>query len=316
MSDVEQYMEDCRKSLVSAFLYNPLYGEEVDAELNITGGAKEPPVIEAVSECIAFCKTFVQTLRLYREDEYKTKELLDLCFWTFPVKGDMTLDGWQNGRQHFIRLLRNKGLTDKQIMERANALPVCCAAVLENLLFKSLSIDKSFFYAYQHLCQCRNSREGTNYDPVRIDEVELLKLIRKEYGSRRTKSGTAFSLKFEYRKYKNIFAEKLYFLLAEGTEQFIHEETTFEDFKAVLFTPDCAKENRRIVWRCDTRDVYLLTKKLTEYINGLNLENFGRLCISKTGKSLKNLKASRTDSSRHKNKMEAVFEELKLILRN
>lgn len=313
---IGKYFDCRRESLLTDVINNPVYSEKIDSDFRIIGGDVTPPMIQVVDECIDFSKAVVNDLKLYKLEKYKTQEYLDLLFRAFPIKGDMTLEGWKNDRRFFIRHLQNKGLTEEQILRWVNSLPVCCAAVLENLLFKSLSIDKTFVYAYNHLCVLRNGREFTNYQVTVIDEVELFNLVLKEGENKALEPAKAFSLKYDYRKYKKIFAERLYCLLAEGPVQFIHEETVFEDFEAVLFTPDCYKEVKRIIWKCNTQDVYLLVKKLTEYINGINFDNFGRLCISKTGKYLKNLKASRTDTPRHRAEIEFVFRELELILKN
>lgn len=318
MISIEKYIEGNRRSLHQDIMGNPLYGEKVTENIVVTGGNIVPPVVFVVDECVVFIRNVIRELSGVREDRYATQEYLDVLFWTFPVKGDMTLEGWRNNRWHFIGLLRNKGVSDEQIVERVNVLPVCCAAVVENWLFKCLCIDDTFCYAYNHLCVCRNGRERMSYQLKDVGEIKLRELILKERGAGeggKIAPVRSFNLKYGYRKWKNVFAERLYCLLAEGPEQFIHETTTLEEFRGVLYTPNCMKEDRRIVWKCDTQDVYLIVKKLSGYISGLTFEHFGGLCVSKTGKCLKNLRASRTDTPRHKEEIERVFHELEVFLR-
>lgn len=317
MLSIKQYIECCRGSLKRAIPANPTYPEKVcrDKVFTVVDGGCVFSEEEVADECVVFCLKVIEELKEVRLSKEKTQEVLDCLLWCFPIKKDTTLDGWNNRRLYFVELLRNKGLTDEEIVERVNALPVCCAAVFEDFLFCYLKTNYTFRYAYNHLCIGRNGRDYTVYE-IDVDEVKLKGLIFEEEEKQKEQkpfAGVSFRLKNEYRKHEEAFVERLYSLLSV---QFLAEETRMEDFKKVLLARASNRETGRLVWVCNTQDVYYFTKQLMGYINGLTFERFGKLCISKCGKGLKNLKASRTDLPRHKQEIDAIFKELNAWIEN
>lgn len=313
---IENYIANDRDEICEAIRNNPVYDNKImlSSDFEVRGDGKHYSVEELADEVICFCGALLERLRAWRKDKYKTAEILDCTFRAFPVKRDTTLDGCREQRGYFIDMLRSKGLTDEEIVRKVNALPGCCAGVVENILFRHIGIDYTFRHAYNHLRVCRNCRSGlSGYKLLEVDEDKLKALIYIEKAKENTKAvvpqNQSFSLKQEYYKRRKEFAEKLYSLLNERTIPYIADETDVDTFREVLLTRDHMKEECRIRWACDTTEVYYITNKLMAYFDGLTFDHFGKLCISRKGTVLKNLCANKTDNPRHKSDIDSIFEE-------
>lgn len=311
---ITNYIRSDRDEICEAIRNNPVYDRQIvlNNSFEIRERGRNYTVEELADEVIEFCGSLLERLSEWRKNEYKTAEILDNVFWAFPVKGDITLDGHRENREVFVDMLGVTGLTNEGIVEWVNSLPGCCASVVEKVLFQHVHIDYTFRHAYNHLRVCRNCRGGIgDYELLEADEDKLKALIFLEETKYEKQSvlpqSLSFGLKLEYRKQEKEFIEKLYSLLNEQTVPYISDATDIDTFRAVLLTRDHTKEDKQIHWLCDTRDVYYITKKLMDYFNGLTFDHFGKLCVSKRGIILKNLKASGISEPRGKQNIDFLF---------
>lgn len=318
---ITNYIRSDRDGICEAIRNNPVYDREIvlNHGFEIRERHRNYTVEQLADEVIEFCGSLLERLSEWRRDEYRTAEILDNIFWAFPVKGDTTLGGHRENSEVFVDMLRATGLTNEGIVERVNSLPGCCASVVEKVLFQHIHIDYTFRYAYNHLRVCRNCRGGIgDYELLEVDEDKLKALIFLEEAKHEKQSvfpqSLSFGLRLEYRKREKEFIEKLYSLLNEQTIPYISDVTDRDTFRAVMLTRDHTKEDKRIHWMCDTKDVYYITKKLMDYFNGLTFDHFGKLCVSKRGFVLKNLVANKTDYPRHKTGVDNVFSEFNAFL--